>query len=615
MNFHYIYGTILHVLHIIHQVNMSESDINKFETESLNQVIHEEGKIEVIVDSIQEKKLTQISLASLVLKMFKNNISWIFIINIIINIALSSMLIPALFKFSNDEFIKNLNINTGVLFIIIAIFSEILSRIHKNCIIEQNKRKFTAKVHCDLEQEVNKNIVLINWNKLRELNKNELDRKKDMAKWYILGLITNIISTFINLFSFFGYTFWICVISPASLIIYSVLMVILLIFYPYKEKNKNESRQEFWDKYSNLQTGLYTDIIHHNGEKSLDGMKKCMESIEMCRDEDKKNDALFTDTIDIVFNIGFIINCLLFANLLLLGDVIIYIQYTCLMRNSISMCFGIYSQYKDAKREYAKLEEIISKSNKKIELQQKVINKKITIQSLQYVYPTDSNSSNLPFTLMLEENQKLEFKLGEIIKLEGDSGNGKSTFSDIINGIIPYTEYNSSIYLDDDNNIDGFDCLSKSRYYNEQQEFICWQPSIYEIISNKEEINIVEEDIVWRALSISSCLDFVKRENTVNELKWIHTKNTGLSGGQKGRIAIARAIYRIITTKPKFITLDEVDRAIQSELVVDIMKNIYRYTRENNILVFVICHNPDVKKLDVYDQTIRFVKGIIKKIH
>ena len=127
-------------------------------------------------------------------------------------------------------------------------------------------------------------------------------------------------------------------------------------------------------------------------------------------------------------------------------------------------------------------------------------------------------------------------------------------------------------------------------------------------------INVVDEEIVWHALTITSCLDFVKRENITNELKWIHTKNTGLSGGQKGRISIARAIYRIITTKPKFITLDEVDRAIQSELVVDIMKNIYKYARKNNILVFVICHNPDVKKLDEYNQTIRFVKGMIKKI-
>jgi ABC-type bacteriocin/lantibiotic exporter with double-glycine peptidase domain len=582
--------------------------ITQMETESLNK----SDQIEVVVSQIPKTKLKQISIESLIFKMFINNISWIFIINLLINIGISSILIPTLFKFSNDEFINNSNITNGLWYILIAIIGEIISRIYKNRFIEQNKRNFVAKVHYELEEEINRNIMLINWNKLRDLNKNELDTKKNMAKWNILHLISNLISTFISLFAFFGYTYWIGVISPSSLIIYAGLMILLLIFYPYQEKIKGESRQEIWDKYYTKQTELFTDIIHHNGQKSLDGMKKCMELVENYRDNDKKNDALFIDTIDIIFNLGFIINCLLFANALSPTNIIIYIQYTCLMRNSVSMCFGIYSQYRDAKREYAKLEDIISKSFKRIELEQKVINNKITIDSLQYVYPTDSNSSNLPFNLMLE--QRLEFKLGEIIKLEGDSGNGKSTFSDIVNGVIPCTEYNSTIYLDDTNEVDGFDCLTSCRYYNEQQESISWKPSIYEIISNKEEINAVDEEIVWNALTITSCLDFVKRENIPNELKWIHTKNTGMSGGQKGRIAIARAIYRIITTKPKFITLDEVDRAIQSELVVDIMKNIYKYARKNNILVFVICHNPDVKKLVEYDQTIRFVKGMIKKM-
>ena len=41
------------------------------------------------------------------------------------------------------------------------------------------------------------------------------------------------------------------------------------------------------------------------------------------------------------------------------------------------------------------------------------------------------------------------------------------------------------------------------------------------------------------------------------------------------------------------------------------MKNIYAYTREHNILVFVICHNQDVKAMNEYDKTIRFTNGIV----
>ena len=113
---------------------------------------------------------------------------------------------------------------------------------------------------------------------------------------------------------------------------------------------------------------------------------------------------------------------------------------------------------------------------------------------------------------------------------------------------------------------------------------------------------------------MTSCLDFVKKEDVPNELKWIHTKNVGLSGGQKGRIALARSIYRIITDKPKMITLDEVDKAIQADLVCEIMTNIFTFTREHQILVFVICHSPDVQRLETYDQVLNMTKGLITQV-
>jgi ABC-type protease/lipase transport system fused ATPase/permease subunit len=121
--------------------------------------------------------------------------------------------------------------------------------------------------------------------------------------------------------------------------------------------------------------------------------------------------------------------------------------------------------------------------------------------------------------------------------------------------------------------------------------------------------------MVWDALQICSCNDFLKMENITNELKWIHSKNIGMSGGQKARIALSRTVYRIMKNKPKFITLDEVDKAIQTELVINIMENIFKYTKLNNILVFVICHSTEVKNLDYWDQIILFRKGnIVKRI-
>ena len=552
--------------------------------------------------------LSLLSLETLCFTLVANNLSWMFVANTLLGVALSSILSPTLYKYSNDEFVQTSNVTNGLWFVMIALLCDILSIVHNNQFIQSYKRSFLAKVQCGLEDNVNQHISLIHWNKLRDLNNNELDRKKDIATMYVLDLITKTINTFIYSFSFFGYTYWVCVISPASLLLYGTLMVLLLALYPYKAKSINNATQIYWDKYYDATIRRFTDIIHHDSQKNLDVMKQCINSIEECRIENRQRDALFTDTIDTVFTIGFIINCALFAHQLSPVHAIIYVQYTCFMKNSISSSMSLYCQYMDTKHEYGKLEDILATSTQRPIVAQAPIppTSVLTIESLDYVYP--SNSTEAPFSLTLAST--LTFSRGDIVKLEGNSGNGKSTFTDILNGIISYTDYTASIWLDKERII-GFDCFTESRYYHEQQEAIFWQPSLYEIISNKEDINCVDEDLVWNALTIASCLDFVKRENVANGHKWIHTKKLGLSGGQKGRIAIARTMYRIMIKKPAFITFDEVDRAIQSELVVSIMKNIYAYTREHNILVFVICHNQDVKAMNEYDKTIRFTNGIV----
>lgn len=614
---HYIWNYIPSIFTNFQYKLVSESNLNLKHTSLVLDIV-----------DMDVTKLKQIPLNKLIWKMYTKNLSWVFVFNMGLNILLCSIMIPGLFKLSNENLISKKNsLYSGILMVILAIGCEIISTIHKNYIIEPSKRKFTSLVHSDLEEEVSTQILQINWNKLRELNKNELDRKKDGAKWYILGFINTSINTFINLFSFFGYTFWVGYISPISIIVYIIGLGLLTIYFPHNKQKNSDEYRDLWDKYYNVQTGLYTDIIHHKGLESLANMKNCICEIETKRDNDKKSDSIFTDTISIVFNLCFIINCFClywFSSKSILtnpSNIIIYIQYSCMMRSSVTMCINMYTYYSDAKREYSKLEEIVEKTFKRVQLEQEFEFESITIESLEYVYPQDSNTSNKPFRLAFTNDTILTFKQGQIIRLDGNSGHGKSTFSDIINGIIPFSEYNSSIYLDRVRKIPGFDVLSQSRYYNEQSESICWKPSVYEIVTGKTicldkdfipiGLDKNDEDIVWEALTICSCLDFLKRDNITSELKWIYTRNIGMSGGQKGRVALARSIYRVMTMCPKIITLDEVDKAIQSELVVNIMLNIFKYARLHNILMFVICHNSDVKKLNEYDQIINFTNGTV----
>lgn len=581
--------------------------------------------------SIKENnKLCQITMESLYIKMIINNMKLSFLLNYCINISLCSIAIPLFFKISNDYFISYSNIKYGLGFVIIAIGFQIISIIHKNMIIEPNNRKFIANVHCELEDEVNKQILQIKWNKLRELNKTDLDRKKQSAKWFLLGFINSSINTFISLFSFFGYLYWISIISPISIIVYICLIGIIIIYYPKNEKKNRDINNNLWDKYNNKQTGIFTDIIHLQGDIALNKMKKYIFTIEEKRENDKKTDLNFIDTINIVYNLGFVINCIIILNNInSIGSIIIYIQYSCLMRSSIVSCINLYTQYTESKREYQKLIDVISSCDKKTDTKQIFSFDTIRVEFLEYIYPQDSNPTNKPFGLILQEGCVLKFKPKQIIKLEGDSGHGKSTFSDIINGIIPSNEYTTKLFVDE-KKINGFDCFNSIRYYNEQSENICWKPSVYEIVSGRDlefdsdlnpilsdiDMNVdmdvdLEEELVWKSLEICKCDDFLKKNNYGDGRKWIYSPNIGMSGGQKGRIGLARTIYRIICSRPKYITLDEVDKCIQSEMVVEIMTNIFEYAKANNIITFVIAHNPDVKKMELFDQVIKFTNGTI----
>lgn len=209
------------------------------------------------------------------------------------------------------------------------------------------------------------------------------------------------------------------------------------------------------------------------------------------------------------------------------------------------------------------------------------------------------------------------FSPGQIIKLSGDSGNGKSTFTDIVCGIIPYKEYKHCIYYDNKENTYGFDAITTHRLYVEQFETIDWRPSVYEIITEQHvedsciiNMNTNDEDIVWTALEMACCQDFLKRSNDMNDLKWIHTKNIDPSGGQKGRIAIARILYHMLKKFPKMIILDEVDKAFQGELATTILSGIFAYCRANKIICLVAAHSTEVKEMK-YDQVLVFDHGKI----
>ncbi len=206
----------------------------------------------------------------------------------------------------------------------------------------------------------------------------------------------------------------------------------------------------------------------------------------------------------------------------------------------------------------------------------------IDINNLCFRY----DSSNDAFQL-----GPLDFKakIGQTIGLVGSSGSGKSTFTDLVLGLL--VPESGSIMIDGVDmkklNIKSF---RRKVSYVEQAPFM-FNDSIKNNITLKEEGFTLDD--IKDACKRSHIEEFIeelpeKYETILGE------KGASLSGGQEQRIALARAIIR----RPEILILDEATCALDNETERNIQK-VFR-DLHGTMTIIVIAHRlSSVKYADV----------------
>jgi ABC-type multidrug transport system fused ATPase/permease subunit len=519
-----------------------------------------------------------------------------------INMVISTLFLPTIMKLTNDSFIGS-EIQIGLVYFTAFISFGIISDLHSTFFIEPLKRRFRSSLICDIEDHFNRLINGFKWNQFRELKKKNIEERKNIAQWSIRMISEMMISNLIHLFPFFGYSIWILYISPISLIAYIIGIIAVIKFYPKQTKIDHDNNTELWDRYHSINYNMFNRTIHGKSEDSLSEMKECRMNIERRREIERSSDDKLSVTLRSVFDIIFALNCLLFIPNFSPGNIMTYLQYTYIVKQELYLFTNFFNTYEDSKRDYKKFQEMISDCEIKEMVPQTTEFSRLHITELKFKYSTG-------FELHLDSH--LCFQPGQLVKLSGRSGSGKSSFVDLLSGIYDNNDYTATIYIDGSPEPNGFNALNGIRCYTEQAEGISDRPCIYEIISGRQ-FNSDSDDIddVWRSLEMTHSTEFVKRYDDSNDKKsWIGLPNPGLSGGQRSRIKLAKSIYRLLTMRPKIVILDEVDTNIQPDMLVDIMSIIFRFCKENNILTFIVGHTTEVNNMQ-YDQTILFNDGCI----
>lgn len=174
------------------------------------------------------------------------------------------------------------------------------------------------------------------------------------------------------------------------------------------------------------------------------------------------------------------------------------------------------------------------------------------------------------------ENLSFKLKEGKSYALVGSSGSGKSTVAKLISGFynvnegsikiggIPISEYSDEALI-----------KAISFVFQDSKLF---KKSIYEnvALANKDAV----KDDVMRALRLAGCdliLDkFPEREKTI-----IGSKGVYLSGGEKQRIAIARAILK----DSKIIIMDEASASIDPDNEFELQKAFKNLMKDKTVIM------------------------------
>lgn len=181
----------------------------------------------------------------------------------------------------------------------------------------------------------------------------------------------------------------------------------------------------------------------------------------------------------------------------------------------------------------------------------------------------------------------LDIKEGEFVAIIGESGSGKSTFLNILGGLMPCECGEITI---NENRIDKLNENKLALFRRHNVGFIF---QAYNLMPQLSAIENVEMPLIFSGVSKNKrrkrALDMLKKvglEGRVNH------KPSELSGGQQQRVSIARALMN----NPKVILADEPTGNLDSKTSVEILELLKELNEKYKTTFVVVTHSKVVYK-------------------
>lgn len=220
---------------------------------------------------------------------------------------------------------------------------------------------------------------------------------------------------------------------------------------------------------------------------------------------------------------------------------------------------------------------------------------RITVRDLSFGYPGGGRE--------ILSHVNVEIPTGSSVGFVGSSGAGKTTFVDLLLGLL--CPDGGSICYGDQDIRDYPESWGRKLGYIPQNIYLA-DDTIRRNIAFGIPDSLIDEKRVWKALRKAQMEEFVKTQRDGLDTR-IGEAGVRLSGGQRQRIGIARALYQ----EPEILVLDEATSALDAETEQAVMESVEHLS--GSLTLLMIAHRTGTLK--ACDRIYRVEDGSVKAVY
>ena len=272
----------------------------------------------------------------------------------------------------------------------------------------------------------------------------------------------------------------------------------------------------------------------------------------------------------------FLMLFLIFNQTISVGEFFTLLFYSFFVFGPLSRLGEVASSYQQARASLEKLDEVLSIPPKEKPKDASIIDNlnKVSFEHVSFSYDTND--------IISVDNVTFNLNRGEHISFAGESGSGKSTIIKLLLGLYEPTKGKIMFNETDSSKIDFDDLRRRVGFVSQETQLFAG--------TIKENLLFVNpnatDDECYKVLKASRIDHLVNRSEKKLDTV-IGEGGIKLSGGEKQRLAIARALLR----KPEIIIFDEATSALDSTTESSITKTIADIRKEYpDLMMISIAH-------------------------